>query len=446
MLANQLTYSEISEKFLEIEEKNQLLQLEIQDVYAWQIARITIFLQIVDHLIPGNTQPTIKAKLEKINNLLHRFFVNCIFFNPFVDFKKKQVLVVESGRKYKDGNSYIDIYTEYICQKLDKENISYTRYENNYNLDSPFFKRNWTVKHLDFILLFSKIATRFVKCIWSEKEQEAIRGVSEELNLAFGIKLNIDQIFREEIKRFKAEFTLYYKLFRLKQAEEIYIINSSEKAAIIFAAKKNGMVVKELQHGLMSDKDVISNYPHTKEESLKYFPDQFYIWDNVDMFFGKLPIKQEDIKYFKNQHIEKWVQKTEKVLTDHKTILVISQPYGSAEMQDFIRNNKEILSHYSIIYKMHPAENEKKFSAFKDEFKNIPNIRFVNNEESIYVLLKKAIYCLGIYSSSLFEANAFDCKVILLNLPGVEMSFPLLRNRENKIIDINQKFSDVLIY
>ncbi len=439
-----LTYSEISDRFFAIEEKHQLLHLKFQDVYAWQIVRINIFLQIVEHFIPGNIEPHLKSTSQKIIDVLHRVFVNGIFFNPFVDFRKKQVLVLESGRKYRDEDSYIDIYTEYLCKKLDKENISYTLYESNYNLDSPFFRRKMRVKHFDFILLFSKVTKRFVKCTWSEREQKDIEMISEELALAYGFKLNIDQVFREEIKKFKAEFAFYNSLFRLKKPKEIYLTNSCEKAAIISAAKKNTILVKELQHGLISNIGVISNYPFTKEESLDYFPDQFYFWDNVQMLYAKLPIDKKNIIPFRNAHIDKWIFKTQNILKEDKTILVISQPYSSWEMQDFIFNNREILAEYSIIYKIHPAENVENFSKFKERFHNNSNIKFVNNEETMYVLLKQAKYVLGIYSSSLFEASAFNCKVILLNLPGVEMSFPLLENKDNMIINVNQKLSEIL--
>ncbi|MBF8457202.1 hypothetical protein IV494_08400 [Kaistella sp. G5-32] len=414
-------------------------------VFPWQIARISIFLHIVDQLIPGSTAPINKSKKKQLKDLLHRLFINVLFFNPFLDFKHKKVLVIESGRKYRDEGSYIDIYTEYLCQQLDKDHVTYTRYENNYNIDDALIKRKLNIKHLDFILLFSKLKTKFIKSSWSEIDVQKIQEITHALEFEFGLKIDLPQIFDDEIRRFKAEVNLYSKLFRLKKAEEIYITNSSEKASVIEAAKNNGMLVKELQHGLMSDKDVISNYPYTNSGSLRYFPDQFYIWDNVDMFFSKLPLEEKNIIPFRNRHIERYVQKTANILKEEKTILVISQPYGSAEIQEFIKSNHIILSEYSIIYKMHPSENEQLFSTFKNEFSEVPNIRFVNNEESMYVLLKKAKYALGIYSSSLFEAKAFDCKVILLNLPGVEMSFPLLRNRENKLIDINRKVSDILI-
>ncbi len=444
MNSTPFTYPEITQKFLEFENKHQLLSLNINGVFPWQIARITIFLHIVDATIPGNAQPNTKTFPKKITNILHRLFINCLFFNPFLDCSQKNALIIESGRKYRDEDAYIDIYTEYIAQFLEQKKVSFTRYETNYNLDLPMFKRSIKIKHLDFIFIFSQLKQKFIKTRFSEKDTQIISQIAGELSTLFGVKINLVSIFSTEIKKFKAEFGLYYLLFKLKKPKEIYLTNSCDKPALIDAAKKNKILVNELQHGLMSDKDVISNFPFTPENSLEYFPDVFYIWDNVEMFFGKLPLPSHNIKPMKNEHIDKWVKKLENLPTGERTLLVVSQPYGSKEMMNFIAENTSSLEKFTIFYKMHPAENEEVIAQFQELFANASNIKLINNEESMYVLLKKSKYVLGVYSSALFEASAFDCKVILLNLPGVEMSFPLLRNKKNILIETHEELVKVL--
>lgn len=442
--SKKLTYPQITQEFLEFEEKNDLLLLEINGVLPWQMARIIIFLKIVDHFIPGNTQPVSKSKRKHITDLLYRVFINSVLFNPFVDNKKSDILIMESGRKYRDEDHYIDIYTEYLSQEFEQKKIPFTRYETDYNVDNNLFDRKLAVKHLDFVLLSIKVRKMFLKNNFSANEREIMSKIDHDLKVIFGFTIDVENIFADQIRKFKAEFFSFEKLFRFKAPKEIFITNSCDKAAMILAAKKNGILVNELQHGLMSDKDVISNFPYTSADTLLYFPDRFYIWDNVDMFFGKIPLKADNIIPFKNSHIENWVRNLEMVPKEDKTILVISQPYGSEDIKGFMIDNISTLSDYSIIYKMHPAENEEVFMRFKTSFAAATNVRFVNNEESIYMLLKRSKYVLGIYSSALFEASAFDSKVILLNLPGVEMSFPLLNNKENKLININQKLVSLL--
>lgn len=439
-----MTYREIAEKFFEFEKSHRLLSIKIAHVYPWEIVRVIVFFKIIDYYIPGNTDLQIKPASVKVKNLLYRLFVNSIFFNPFLDFKKKDALVFESGRKYMDDNSFIDIYTEYLCRDLREKNVSFTRYETNYNVDDQFFKRNLRNKHIDFILILAKVKGVFNKVVFNPEEVALMDKASSEIQNVFNVKIDLQEIIQQEVSRFITERGFYQKLFRLKKPKEIYIINYSQLSGMIAAAKEEGILVNELQHGMISEISVVANYPHTLPGSLHYFPDRFYLWDNISMCFGNLPLEGNHIIPFKNKHIEKWKQRTEAFAKDEKTILIISQPYSSQEIQDFLQANVEGLKDYTLLYKIHPVEDKKNFLRFKTKLLAYPNIRFIENEESIYVLLKKAQYVVGIYSSSLFEATAFNCKVILLNLPGVEMSFPLLENKQNILLESTQKLSDFL--
>ena len=444
MTDKKFTYSEITERFLEFEKDNHLLNLKLKEVYIWEICRTEIFFKIVDHFISGNVAIEKKSKLVQIKNTLYRIFVNSLFFNPLFDYKEKKVLIFESGRKYGTQDSQIDIYTNYLDQELKEKNKSFTRYETNYNTDAPFFKRNFEVKHLDYIQLLSKLRSKKMTP-FNLEEKNKITAIKQGIYDCFGIDLALESIFESNIAKFKKEFTLFKTLFKNKKCKEIFVVNSCDKPAMIAAAKEQNIIVNELQHGLNSDKDVVLNFPFTKEGSLHYFPDCFYQWNNVEMFFAKLPLAKENIKYFKNENIEYWLEKTKSIEKIADTILVISQPYGSAEMFQFIKDNLSEMPNHTFIYKVHPVENFEIFSDFLNNNPTIKNIRFVQNEESLYELMKKYEVVLGIYSSALFEAIAFDCKVILLNLPGVEMSLSLLSNKRNKIINVGDKLSDLVI-
>lgn len=438
---HKLTYQQITEKFLEFEKKNSLLSLEISQVFPWQISRVSIFLKIIERFIPGNIQRHSDSRIRKIKKILYRVFINSIFYNPYLDFQKSEVLVFESGRKYKDGEGYIDIYTHHFCQNLKAEKKNITVYESFYNEHESILKLERNIKHLDFIRFFSKLMMLNVKPVYTKNEFESIAHLEYLFKEEFKVEIDLKTIFMQDIKTFKVELSLYEKLFRVKKPKEIYIINSCDKGALIYAAKKNKIVVNELQHGLNSDKDVILNFPNSIEGSLEYFPDKFYRWNNINMFFAKLPLAKENILDFPNVHLQNMVSTTHHISKEHKTILIISQPYGSDTIQDFILSNIAELPNYNFIYKLHPAENEGDFFKFRDKYVGFNNIRFVKNEESSYMLLRKAKYVIGVYSSLLFEAAAFDCNVILLNLPGVEMSHPLLDDPRNIMIDIDQKLS-----
>ncbi|MGX9984896.1 hypothetical protein [Soonwooa purpurea] len=440
MIQKKFSYEELTEKFLQFEEKHQLLYLRICDVLPGQIARVSLFLRVVEFYIPGNSSPTKVSLFSKFKTLLRRGILNNIFYNPFLDFTQSDILIFESGRKYMSYHGYIDIYTYHLNRYLINKGKSTKVYEVFFNENEKIFK-NTNTKHLDFIRFSSYLKQRKIECIFNEQEVDIIEKISLAFEQEFGIKIDFKQLFTFEIKRFKAEYSLYNKLFILKKPKEIFIINSCDKPAMVFAAKQNHIIVNELQHGLNSDKDVILNFPYTEEDSLDYFPNRFYEWDNVNMFFAKLPLSFHNIIKFPNLNIQHLLEELKTTPKEKNNILIISQPYGSEEIQQYILKSLPKLGLFQIIYKAHPVENMQKMAEFEKKCEGFSNIRVVNNSESIYQLMKKAQYVVGIYSSSLFEAVAFDCKIILLNLPGVEMSFPLLEDANNQLIGIEKELS-----
>ena len=440
-----LTRKEISEKFLKYEKDHNLLYLVIDKVMPWQISRVWLFLSIYESFSPKKNSPPKKIR-EKIMKI-QRIIFNSIFNNPFIDLKKSETLVFQSSRKYLVDHTYIDIYTQYLIDKLRNQHQKVTVYETFVeNADNPlsFLGILQNKRHLDFINIISKFLKKFVKTDFSIAEFEVSKKIEADLKKEFFFEANISFFFKETIKQFKAEYLLYDLLFRLKRPNEIFIINSCDKSALVYAAKKNNIIVNELQHGYSSDKDLISNYPYTEEESLAYFPNRYYIWDNVDMFFAKLPLKRANILKIPHYHLENLILKTANIEKNKACILIISQPHDTGKLQDIIVNNKDDIKDYEIIYKKHPVENETAYTNFKNKFVEDKNIKFIDNEESVYVFLKKAHYVIGIASAALFEAVAFDCRIILLNLPGVEMSFPLLKNSNCKLIDGDDRLINFL--
>ncbi|MCI3936817.1 hypothetical protein MQX03_06375 [Chryseobacterium aahli] len=437
----QLSFSEITDKFLKLEEKKQLLNLKINNVFPWQIVRVKIFTEIITHYMPGNVEQPTEQKFNNLKRILYRLLANAMIYNPFFDFAKSEILMFESGRKYRSKNSYIDIYTHYLHDILKKQGKNITTYETYYNENESFYKRGKKVKHLDFIHFYTSFLSKIKKGNFTDSELKKIKSIRKDLTNEFNLDINVLGIFNSEINKFKIEFSLYDRLLKKKKPKEIFIINSCDRCSLIDAAKQNKIFVNELQHGLNSDKDVILNFPFAKKDSLAYFPDKFYIWDNVDMFFATLPLSEKNILSLPNYHLQQLVDETIDVPKENDHLLFISQPIGSIEIQEFIINNIEKLANYKISYKVHPAENKDNLVKLRNYSDNHLNLRIIDNNESIYVLMKKAKYVIGIYSSALFEAIAFDCKIILLNLSGVEMSFPLLKQSNNKLIEINEDLS-----
>lgn len=437
-------YKNITDKFLSLEKKHDLLSYKISNVYFWQISRIRIYFAIkkkLDSKRDNQFNSDVKSYKKKI---LYRVFINSLFFNPFFS-KKYNIIVFDSGRLYKFQESYIDIYTHYLCNYFEKERKKYIKYETNYENDKTLTNRTLKNKHIDFINIASKFITVFQNFKLSNEDKNFLHLIEKEINASFNINLNLYEIIISDIKDFKSKYLIYNMLFRKISPKEIFLINGGLKTYIVAAAKNNNIRVNELQHGLISNYGIVNNFPYSPPDSIAYYPNRFFKWSNIYMCHAILPLSKRNIVNFTNEHLNKMLESTKDINKEKNTILIISQPNVSLDIIKFVERNLHELRDYEILYKAHPAENKDILQDFIMKVsKMYSNIYFIDNEYSIYSLMKKSQYVIGVYSSALFEAPVFGCNVILLNFEGVEMAYPLLEDKRNIIIEVNSKLSDFI--
>lgn len=434
----------ITAELIELENKFNLLYMKINGVYAWQSARVVIYLKIQKEINSQTFKSTILSHGFRLKLLYDRIMINAIMHNPFIGIKKKDVLVFESARKYLVNNEYIDRYTKYLCDELDEKGISYQKYQSSYSFDRLSKNRKGT-KHLDFIRLIAIIRIRFSSCKIDSANLKRIKLVELEIFQIFGVKINLLNIFKDTIKEFKAFYPLYKKLFKEIGPREIYIVNSCDKSALISAAKDNGIIVNELQHGLIAKEGFIQHFPYTIENSLAYFPNRFYLWANIPICSSKLPISADNIVYFEDKYLTTIKDKYKKIEKEKNKILIVSQPQYSKELFQFVLRNLPNMNDYQFIFKLHPTEelNFENDNQIK-QIEKYNNFKFANNQSSIEKLFSTSNYVLGVYSAALFEASYLGCQILLLNLPGVEMASSLIEKRNARLIETTNDLLDFL--
>lgn len=422
----------ISEEFLQLEKKYNLLEWKIDNIYIWQSVRVYIFEYIISASNKKNNKSniTIKHLCSLVFSIVKRFFVNIVLLNPILDNNKTDILIFESGRKEKVDGDFIDIYTKYICDIFQIENKKFTVY----SLGIPLRKLKYSFRYnksLDFISLISRITSMFVNNRINESSKQ-IKLLEKEFSEKFNLKLNLNQILEKELKRFKSQYIGYRILFKYKKPKEIYIVGSGYKAPLIKSAKDLNILVNELQHGLLIKESIISNFPYSKPDSIEYFPNVFFKWKDLNMCSAYLPLSKTNIKSFPNYHLNYMLKRYENRVRKNNQITVISQPFIGHLIFDYVKENLLKMENWKIIYKFHPGENQDDYVTNKI---NLNNINFVKSEISIYELFSESNIVIGVFSTALFEAKYFGCKIILINLPGVEYVESLLNDKD--VIKIN---------
>ena len=286
----------ISNQMLEMEDKFNLLEWEIEGIYIWQSARAQIFEKIIRSLNIEKSKNESKINRVSINlfSSIKRAIINGFILNPYFDFKKTNNLIFESGRKELVEEEYIDVYTKYLCDHFDKLKKKYTVY--SVGLPLRKVKESFLFnKSLDFVNFIAKVLSLFYRLNISSEDSLIIDIVADEFKSRININLDLKSIFKIEFKRFRSQYISYKLLFNIKQPSNIFLIGSSYKAPLIRAAKDCNILVNELQHGLIVEDGIISNFPNSKENSVNYFPDRFYIWKDLNMCSAKLPLSIENI-------------------------------------------------------------------------------------------------------------------------------------------------------
>lgn len=412
-----LKISFLTKKLLCLENKHNLLEYKINDVRVWQVLRIYIYTYI-QKKINNNKEALFPRKRYSILDFFKKLYFITIL-NPFLDFKKSEALVFQSGRILTRDNEKIDVFTHDLCLELKKNNTSFTQY----GLETLTVHSSLSsVKQLDFLQFITKLCAKLITPHISKEELDFIKKLENEIFELFNVTIDLKSLFYKEIKHFKASFKIYSFLFSLKAPKKIYFIANNGKAAMIFAAKTKNIKSIEIQHGLMLKEDLIYHYPESPKDSLDYFPDQFFIWEkSIWKNNSVLPLTKNNIIEFGNKNLQYFKNKT-RIKKVPKSILVISQQTVTKELLNYMLANLKTLKNYTITYKLHPREiinktNEQKFGLLK----TTPNVQLADNTVSIYDLLAKTEYVIGVYSTAVIEAQYFNCKIKIINLHGADL-------------------------
>ncbi|MGE0635308.1 MAG: hypothetical protein AB7G44_00805 [Bacteroidia bacterium] len=426
----------ITDKIISIEQENKLFDWQINNVFIWELLRYKIYSSVMIKAGGEDHSPFIKhRKILSLKNIVEKTgrLINAIYYNPFLDYAKSDILVFESSRKLRFNEQYIDPYTKFIVDDLRKRRFKVTQYQSSYSYDK-LSERDFSIKHLDLIYFISLYISRFFKLKFSDEETRQIKKIERTLNNEFDMSFDLIRLIRKEILIFKNTLFYFEAILKKKKPIEIYIVNFCDKTALICAAKRNNIKVIDIQHGLISSSDIIYHYPNIKEGSLKYFPDQFYIWSKIWKETCKIPIKESDIIVYGNRYLDAQSKKYLHVIKRTNQILIVSQPSLTKLIATAILNYTDQLKDYQVLYKLHPAEYENAQSFPElNELKKIANISFVSKLENFYEKLAESKFVIGIYSTALIEAISFQCQVLLLDLPGVEMMKPFIDNKMVKM-------------
>lgn len=424
---------EVGEAFVYIENKYDLFNWNVKGIYIWEIIRVPLYLQILQILQKDSF--TKYKRVKNSRNMLNKVFEllnNLIFYNPFLSFKQEEIIFFDSGRRYKLNGKDEDLYTYFIEESYKESNKKFAKY----NVGKTLTDKN---KSIQFIFQISCLFGRFLFTRFSLSDQTKITLIEDFIYNSFNAKIDLKKLIADSINNFKIESLLFDFFLFLKRPKQIYLINYLKVASLINLAKKKGIKTIEIQHGLIIEESIVYHFPNVLLDSLKYFPTNFIKWKNFQGNTGVLPLSRSNIIESNYNHFYYFLNLYTNIKKENNFILVASQPMFSNDIFSFVVKNAYLMPEIIFYYKLHPLE----FDTFFDDkdltiFSKLTNVVIVRNEMSVYELLAKCKYTIGIYSTLLFESPYFKSIPLILFSEKSNISKSLINNGYGIEIDSNR--------
>ncbi|GAB4149910.1 MAG: hypothetical protein Fur0041_22820 [Bacteroidia bacterium] len=234
---------------------------------------------------------------------------------------------------------------------------------------------------------------------------------TEQMNIGFALE------------KFFKDFTIWKFLLQYLPQQNMLMLCHYHHEGMIYAMRKAGRTVIELQHGLISPNDIFYCFPENiqpvRDQAL--FPDKILVygeyWKQQLQKGYEFPASSVDIAgYYLFEGSVKSDSDTELLrskIIGKKVILITTQTMLHDLFIRYIRFLSNDLTKKKeqavIIVKNHPAEKRENYGALND----LENVVFSN--QPLSQLFPMAHYHISIYSTTLYDAHRYHVKSFALD-------------------------------
>lgn len=411
-----------------LEEKYDLLNLEVEGIKIWQAARFRIYTELSSRLKIVDSKSSKDFSLPNLIRNLSKMLFKSIFGNPMCRKRKVDGMIFNSGRKFMVDGKLIDPYIDPLLPKLGT-----TSYEIVDGLSSFKHVKGYRQTNLSFDdaqFLRAILRSKFKKIAFDQRTKELISTVKDEIAKRWGIAFDLEGLLMRQYLIFESNYAYYHKLLKKRAPKFVLQVCAYDhKKALTAAAKELGIVVIEMQHGTIGKYHMGYSYP--KHDAIAYFPDHLWIWGEYWLKDTPIPLNSQHIVRTGFPYLEERIQLFKAIPKKPKQVLIISQGTIGRAIFAQMAECYEKLKEYEFIIKLHPGE----YARWKEEYEDLvmlsrqSNIKVVeSNDIPLYQWMAESAYVIGVYSTAIYESFCFDCKVLLLDLPGIEHMQGLIEN------------------
>ncbi len=393
---------EFWERFQRVERETEALRFKVLGFQIWPLLRTKIFYQIATQIgLFENPHPNREDKAES---------------QP-MSLPKAKEIVIPFSRKVMGEDPYSNWLKDHLKDPL------FIDHQGDGGLDS--FKSGFSEKYEEHV---ARAMRRLVSKNKPEAWRKITKGFEDEFNIEIKSYAEYPKWF---IRRSIVEALGFRALIRKTGAKKLYIVNAYSHPTVVLGAKLARVRVYELQHGFISNLHPAYSYP--SNSSVQSLPNVLLCWgEHWKESFSKAKNLRVEI-IGANPSFWDYLRKTH---PKSNRVVITSQGAIGNKLFAIAENFAKFLDTYEVIFRLHPNEDPEQYST------NLKNLEISHREPKFLDLIASAEYLVGGFSTTLFEGAALGCKVIVVDVPGIEniksaiesKEFYFLENRDQKSI------------
>lgn len=270
--------------------------------------------------------------------------------------------------------------------------------------------------YVEFINALAILWSRMFVTKFKDKNSVTFDQLFKSIDRAFpNIEYTHDEVFKSVYYGvLKSKFYTFF--FKKIQCERFFAPSRSDFQVMIPAARKNKMMVVELQHGITYSESMT----YSGFRSIMFTPDIFLAFGEMvpKNVYGIEEEKIYNIGFAFLDYIKDCLSSKE---IEEGGVLLISEPSVTSKMVSVALKLAERYPNITFSFRPHPMEQLSKDQL--ERIKSVRNIVIDDNTQNIMVSLTQYKHVLGENSTVLYEALSLGCMVGKLTMEGLSPKY-----------------------
>jgi len=354
----------------------------------------------------------IKIKQKFLWNKKYKKFEQKVFGSKNILNNKKYLIGFSSRLITEANNKNKSIYYANIINDLGLENTMYIAdadIENILNLGNDFNKNEIYLAGLlqKFSVGDFELYTELCKTFYTIKQANIF-----DKHQLQNIEIAFEMFFKQA--------SIWAKFLEKTTISTAIITVHYHNEGFIYACKKRGVKVVELQHGLIAYEDIFYIFPEKVKSVLSkaLFADKILVYGNAwkQRLLRGYEYPESKIEVLGYYHYQpKQLSETERELNakieNKKVALFTTQTFMEHNFSKYIQAISNVIPNdYIVIVKPHPSE---KIEIYNEYFSNSKNVLIANC--GLDFILSKATFNVTCYSTTVFDAMRNNVKTLAIN-------------------------------